>query len=297
MKILFINNVTTERCGVRAFGEQMVKALERAGDVVTVWDGTYTTVTQFGYLPPDLDRFDLIHLNWDPQAINHYLPEHFAGGPPLSLFLHDVPPNSTCPVYDVARWTFAHEPCKGTIVIPHAVPPTPRALPPVREGISIGVTGIRSDPGMAKVQALCEQRGWRVNLPAWHTDGGSWLSTDDEIRRLARNTLNVCWYQTTGRGKSMAAMFCCAARRPLVLSGSSMFSALWPYEEEIYFPQFFCLPDYHEREWETELEGLIAGVLHDLDLAEAQIPDRVCDELAWDRVITAVRGRWELGLR
>lgn len=294
MRILFINNLSTERCGVRAFGEQMVKALERAGDEVLVWDGTYSHVKANGYLPANADSFDLIHLNWDPQAINHYLPEHFFGANrPLSLFLHDVPPNSTCPVYDVARWRFGHEPYGNIDVIPHAVPRTPSPLdPPDHRGVTVGVTGIREDEGFVAVRQLCIQRGWTLNEPQWRV-GGRWLSTHEEIRRLSRSTVNVCWYHTSGRGKSMAAMFCAAARRPLILSGSSMFSSCWPYEDEIYFPADFSSEEQHRLSWVTDLEPLIDEALRDLDAGEAMIPDRICDELSWDRVIQLVRYRWE----
>lgn len=296
MRILFINNASTERCGVRAFGEQWVKALERAGDQVVVWDGTYSNVKANGYLPPNAQTFDLIHLNWDPQAINHYLPEHFfssgSHNRPLSLFLHDVPPNSTCPVYDVARWRFAHEPYGTIDVLPHGVPPSPNPLDaPSHMGVTVGVTGIRDDEGFAAVRTLCIQRGWTLNAPSWKS-GGRWLSTAEEIRRLSRSTVNVCWYHTSGRGKSMAAMFCAAARRPLILSGSTMFSACWPYEDEIYFPADFSDEAAHRLSWTTELEDLIDEVLDDLDEGEAMMPDRICDELSWDRVINRVRQAW-----
>ena len=295
MRILFINNVSTERCGVRTFGEQMVNALNRAGDAVTVWDGTYSAVKQFGYLPHEMPtqfkEFDLVHLNWDPQAINHYLPEHFAGGPPLSLFLHDVPPNSTCPVYGVAAWRFGFEPYGDVDVIDEPIPPTPTGLDPVPNRVVIGVSGIRNDAGAVVVQQLCKERGWECSIPSWQR-GSPWLSTNDEIRRLARCTVNVCWYATSGRGKSMAAAFCCAARRPLICSGSTMFSALWPYEDEIYFPARFGFPEHHADDWATQLPILVDEVLRDLKRGEELIPNRVCYELSWDQIIQRVRMRW-----
>lgn len=285
MKILFINNSSTEKCGVRTYGEQMIAALRRAGDDVTEWDGTYSAIYERKtYLPADVGAFDLVHFNWDPQAINHYLPEHFAGAPPLSLFLHDVPPNSTCPVHDIAKWRFGFEPYKDVDVIDEPIPPTPSGLDPVRADVTIGISGIRVDAGILKVAEICSDRGYTLATSAGH-DGSRWLSTNDEIRRLARNTLNICWYHTSGRGKSMAAAFCCAARRPLICSNSTMFSALWPYEEEIYFPA-------PGADWGLALPALVDEVLRDLENDDALIPDRVCHELGWDHLIQRFRMRW-----
>lgn len=281
MRILVITNASTERCGVRAYGEEMIAAIRRAGHTVDVWDGTYSAVVAHGYLPHASWRYDLLHLNWDPQAINHYLPEHFRPGlPPLSLFLHDVPPNSTCPVFDVARWRFGFEPGDGIQVVPEGIPPSPAGLsagPAAADRPIIGVTGIRNDPGMAMVADACQRHGWAFNAPSWWT-GGPWLSTDDEIRRLSRSSVNVCWYQTTGRGKSMAACFCLAARRPLVLSPSTMFSALWPYADEIFIGSRF------------DVEVLEEGIRSALRLPV--VAKRAIQELAWDRVIEPVLAAW-----
>lgn len=313
MKILFISNLSTERCGVKEYGLHMAAAIRRAGHEVVEWDGTYSSVYHHGYLPAALVTagYDLVHLNWDPQAINHYLPQHFngtyyeaqptrgSGCPPLSLFLHDVPPNSTCPVYDIARWRFGFEPYQDVQVVPEAIPPTPTDLPEPPTSppghYVVGVTGIRSDPGMEMVRNVCQKAGWEFNAPLWWT-GGPWLSAEDEIRRLARSHVNVCWYHASFRGKSMAANYCCAARRPLVLSGSSMFSALWPWESgddmEMYIIRKTHRPagevsHYTEKtlEWWIRVAGECAHIR----------PATVCDILSWDEVIKPILARWEAG--
>lgn len=286
MKALFISNLSTERCGARAFGHEMVRALRTAGVSVDTYDGTYSSVAASGYLPPLAATYDIIHLNWDPQAINHYLPEHFAGlEDRLSLFLHDVPPNSTCPVQGVARWVFAHEPGEGIKVITHAVPDYSVPPCPLPERVVIGISGIRADRGMGQVQEVCHDLGWDVSKPGWW-DGGAWLSTEEEILRLSRTTANACWYHTTGRGKSMAAMFGVAAGRPLVLSGSSMFSALAEYgfAEGIYRTPTAALDDF-----------LLRGFLLQAVLAAQQgqkISPRIAEDLSWSRVIQPIVEAW-----
>lgn len=284
MKILFVTNASMERCGVRLYGAQMIDALRGAGIEVQIWDGGYEHCRQEDYLPRGVPDYDLIHFNWDPQAINHYLPQHFAGYPPLSLFLHDVPPNSTCPVQGEARWLFSFEPTPGSIVLPEAVPTTPADLSmPPSDHIRIGVSGIRNDAGFLQVREVCTAHGWETSEPRWWS-GGPWLSLEDEIRRLAACHVNVCWYHTSGRGKSMAAMICCAARRPLLLSNSTMFSALWPYRDEITIGR-----DY------KALEDLLEACVEDAkDEAElGAVPDRVCRELAWSEVIKPVIAAWK----
>jgi hypothetical protein len=290
MRVLFITNTGSSRCGVKAFGEEWVASLRRLGVDVTVWDGTYTAVKAADrWIPEDAASYDVIHFNWDPQTINHYLPQHFDGlEDKLSLFLHDVPPNSFCPVQGIARWVWAFEPGDDLQVLPEPVPPTPAWLPaPVLDPITIGVSGVRQDPGHFEVGTLCRARGWTLNAPGWWAgpiaatlQAGAWLSNDDEIRRLARSTVNVCWYHTTGRGKSMAAMFCVSAGRPLVLSPSTMFSALLPYGS-------------HEGIWRTLSTAIpVLEVTIMAAIRSRGIAPQVQRDLGWDRVLQPVLAAW-----
>lgn len=284
MRVLFITNSSTERCGVRVYGELWMEALRGAGVEIDEWDGTYEHARRYGYLPTGVEAWDLVHLNWDPQTINHYLPEHFAGAPPLSVFLHDVPPNSTCPVAGVAKLVMAHEPGEGISVIDHAVPdyrgmlylPAPGGLP------VIGLTGIRRDAGVEQARELCKRRGWVFSEPPWW-NGGPWLSTKEEIARLSACDVNVNWYHATGRGKSMSAMMGVAARRPLVLSPSTMFSALWGYRDEITFGGDLS---------DAELEDCI-----DEALSCIRIPKNARVEQSWAVRAEQIKALWEGALR
>jgi hypothetical protein len=290
MRVLFITNSSTQKCGVRVYGELWMDALRAAGVDVTEWDGCYQSIQDRSgrYLPEErihLGCYDLLHLNWDPQAINHYLPEHFAPYPvPLSVFLHDVPPNSTCPVQGVAQLVMAHEPGEGVVQIDHAVPTYRSELQP--SGVfTVGTAGIRDDPGVELVQQVCDRNGWQ------HSRSGEfgWLTTEEEIARLAQCHVNVCWYQTSGRGKSMAAMFMVAAGRPMVLSGSSMFSALWPYAEEFVWG----------RTHKVMEPGLETGYENPEYLASAirtaqtwRAPTLSAELLSWTRCAEQIKGLW-----
>ncbi len=296
MKVLFVTNSSTQRCGVRLYGELWMQALRAAGVEVVEWDGTYSTIYHRGsYLPPDAEAYDLIHLNWDPAATNHFLPEHFPAEVPLSVFLHDVPPHSTCPVAGRADLLLAHEPGEGIVVIDHAVPDyqPPLWSPKPSHRVVIGTAGIRNDPGVELVDQVCRAHGWH------HSRAGEsgWLTTEQEIDRLARCTVNVAWYATSGRGKSMGAMFMVAAQRPLILSGSSMFSALWPYADQMYtatqthrragHPQWTLTPRY-----QTDLKALLAVVLHAVEEGHPIIPVDAARQLAWSRLAPRIATLW-----
>lgn len=287
LNVLLITNDSSTRCGVQLYGEIWAQTLRTLGCTVDIWDGTYPVVKAAErWIPESTAAYDIIHFNWDPQTINHYLPQHFDGFEDrLSLFLHDVPPHSTCPVQGIARWVWAFEPVAGGMVVPHGVPPTPLGMPAATmHPITIGVSGVRKDPGMDQVADLCRRRGWRLNAPAWQA-GGAWLSTEDEIRRLARSTVNVCWYHTSGRGKSMAAMFCVAAGRPLVLSNSTMFSTLAPYDDA----------DGIFHGGSIHAETLAATVHTALVHADRgrHIARRVSHDLAWTTILAPVVAAWE----
>lgn len=289
MKVLYISPLGNPRCGEKTYGQIWVEALRAQGVDVHEWDGWYPHAKEHGYLPPDANSYDLIHVNWGPANMGHYLPEHIPSGVPLSVFLHDVPPNSTCSLVPRAQLLMSYDPMEGSHVIDHAVPegPFPKDVATFpKDAVVVGVSGVRNDPGHYMVRDLCARRGWIFNAPTWW-DGsmggvdGPWLDWRSEIARLSASTFNVCWYQTTGRGKSMAAMFCVAAQRPLVLSGSTMFSALEPYSNELYQTSYFDAP------W---LEDVTTDVLRDnCEL----VPSRAARELSWTHCATRIKTLWE----
>lgn len=302
MRVLFVSGFSTPRCGEAVFGALMADALEEAGVEVVRWDGAYPALYArqqlgLGYLPYEAEYFDLIHLNWGPANMGHFLPEHFPAGVPLSLFLHDVPPNSTCSLWDRAALRMAYERAPGVVVVPHAIPawtPLPQEVlqPPHYSGRMLGVTGIRDDPGFALVRGVAFENGWAVLEPPWWS-GGPWLSVEEEIGRLSTCQLNVCWYHTSGRGKSMAASFCLASRRPLLLSGSSMFSHLWPYEDEIHIVR-------HTHEGSgggvsRSYAGSLGPILETLLSGQAvkREPKRVLEEMSWRRRALEIKALWE----
>lgn len=81
----------------------------------------------------------------------------------------------------------------------------------------------------------------------------------------------------------MASTFCLAARRPLLVSGSTMFDFLRPWEGEIYWPG---TPP-------ASLEECIERVLADIGARRERWADKVLDELGWARQARRVKEMWE----
>jgi hypothetical protein len=278
MKILVVSNFSGPSCGVAEYGRMCVEALRRAGHAVLEWDGHYPAIYEKSYLPLDADTYDWIHVNWHPVTLNHYAPQHFPPRSPVSLFLHDLPPWSTCPLWDRAQVRFAAEPYPGTVHLPYpAVQVVDLPPPPASPPVIVGWTGIRGD-GLEDLQAVARRRGWTLNTPV------GWLGTHAEIRRLRHSTLNVLWYHHTGRGQSLALMTAAAARRPLLISASEMFRTAWDYPREVYRAGYDPAPSL--------LEPAIDAVLDDVWKGQARIPDRLVEELSWARAVARMEVAW-----
>ena len=90
----------------------------------------------------------------------------------------------------------------------------------------------------------------------------------------------------------MAASFCVAAQRPLVLSGSSMFSALWPFDDEI----SICRRTHHADEATAFYAPDVLAQLIEAQLTQQRIPKRAAKVLSWDEVIKPIIAAWEARL-
>ncbi len=244
MRILHISNVSAKRCGTQNHAQQGSTALRRAGHDVTDWDGHYPVIYEKlqrdvpAYLPSDANDYDVVHLNWHPASINHYVTEHFAGltHPVLSVRLTDLPPWSGCPCLEAFTVRITAEPHElSTLVVPNPVVDWVDDLPPPNKAFTVGVTGVRKD-GYAAVAYACSQHGWKFNA----SDPETWLSIEDEIRRLARSTVNVCWYRGV-RGVAGAPSTCLASKRPLIINGSAMLRHLQKYRSVLL--DYSALPD------------------------------------------------------
>ncbi len=244
LKVLVLGNFSVAPCGIRNFADMTLRGLEQApGVAVYPWDVTYDLVyarREAGlptYLPDNWASFDVIHLNWHPIALNTLVPEHFpwpkGRGPLLSVYLNDVPPWSGCPVAEraeclVAPETYCNDPddtfnCGPDHLMVYPIPDWVDHLPEPNPEFTVGWSGVRGD-GSALLRGVCEQHGWKMNMtepPAERT--APWVPVEEEIRRLARSTVNVCWYHQQ-RGIAGTPSVALGSRRPLVLNDSLMFA-------------------------------------------------------------------------
>lgn len=279
MRVLHVSNHSAPRCGVQFFGQQCSAALRAEGVDVVDWDGYYPAVhareeqRQPSYLPDDLFSYDVIHFNWQPGTLGHYLPDMLPPGLPYSVFLHDLPPWSTCLILDRMRTVFALEDFPGAVEIP---PPAPDYRPAVQRApeVTIGRSNIR-DAGREELAAICARHGWVLNDVS-----PTWLTEAEEVDRLARSWVNVVWY-TENRSRGSAAMMCAAAGRPLLLNEeSTRFGHLRRFPE-LYFRPLHAL--------ETALLDLVSAVSADV----AQHPTAVADAHSWRCAARTMITAWE----
>lgn len=292
MRVLHVSNHATLRCGVAEFGRQLSAAVRAAGHDVTDFEGSYPECARRGYFPEDWYTYDVVHLNWQPNTLNHYQPEvlqqyaekvpwqvdEYGAWPALSVFLHDLPPWSVCALAQLPNpIRSALEPYEDYIVIPPPCLP-PRPALPLFERPTIGMTGI-INPHVEVVRGICERHGWDLGLSS-----PEWVSNDEEIARLQRCWVNVVWYDYD-RSRSSSASIVATAQRPTVLSYCTRFDHFLPWEGEFYWAD----PSHPER-----LEHLLTRLVeHTRRGDHMTFPEASVNALQWPRLIRPLLHAWE----
>ena len=283
MRVLHITNVSAGRCGVKNFGQMFTTAMRRAGCEVDEWDAEYSAIyarIQRGepsYLPDNMDRYDVVHLNWHPITLNTYGTGHFDHIRGVkSIYLHDIPPHSGCPCLPAFSVRMTSEPSEiSTLEVPYPICDwvDPKTLPPPNEEFTVGISGVRRD-GFDAVVEVVERNGWILNA----SEPDAWISQEDEIRRLAKSSVNVCWYHE-GRGLSGTPAMMLGSRRPLLINNSPMLRHLRGIEGVIYQP-------------EHDLEYMLVQLQVTLDgwLTSQQGVDSA---LSWSTYAPKVLAAWE----
>lgn len=242
MKVLLIGNLSDKRCGFQNFTAQMEHALQARGDVeLTMYDGTYSAVYERqqlpgkvhnGFFPADVEDYNVVHLIWNAMTMNHY-----AAAPWQLLYDRRIvtswwdggPSDASWPAEKLMACCWSDYPRAGFHYMHYPVPdwvddlPGPPAFPHV---FTVGASSVRGD-GIAAVRQVCEKHGWAVNLPV----PGQWLSIEDEVRRLSRSHVNVCWYNTPPlwKNRASAPSMLLAAERPLLINDDPLVAHLLGY--------------------------------------------------------------------
>ena len=283
MRVLVVGDFTAQPCGIRNYLDQTYRALSNhPGLTVDKWDGHYPEIyrrreaCEPTYLPDDAASYDVIHINWHPIAFNTYGADHFPDGPLLSTYLNDIPPWSKAPFHDRADVRFTAEESPGCVVLPYPVADWIDDLDHYELKFSVGCSTVRGD-GVWKVQEICTARGWKLNLP---DRSAGWLSYEDEVRRIARNSVNVLWY-FEGRGKSGGLSQAISSRRPVVCSDSQMFTHFHDYHDEIYFAEG------------RPLEDVLEQVHFDWVHGQLRYPRRAASERSWSNATAQMVAAWE----
>ncbi len=288
MKILLIGNISDRRCGFANFTQQTYTALQRAGQDVTLFDGTYGTVYErhqqgnAGFFPHDIESYDVVHLIWHAMTLNHYNGANWAIRPKISWW-DGGPSDASCPFKESMQIRWSDYPREGYHYAPYPVPDWVTDLPPVAETFTVGVSSVRGD-GVAEVRAICDRHGWGVNLPV----PGQWLPLEDEIRRLARSTVNVCWYNTPPlwHNRASAPSMLLAAGRPILINQDPLVAHLWAYPE--------ADGVFHGKRFPaTEGPNLETCLVRLAECPMLPLPITPAADLAWSRVAQDLVTVWE----
>lgn len=295
MNVLLIGNLSDTRCGFQNFTAQMRTALPRAGVHLNTFDGTYTQVyarqqrpdtPYLGMFPPDVLNFDGVHLVWNAMTMNHY------SGAPWQLLIDagvvtswwdGGPSDASCPFIDFLQVRWSDYPRDGYHYMPYPVPDWVEDLPPANEKFTIGASSVRGD-GIAEIRQVAETLGCELNLPA----PGQWLSVEDEIRRLARSTVNICWYNTPPlwHNRASAPSMLLAALRPVLVNEDPLVAHLREYTP--------LDGVYHGRRSETPtMLDCVAGLQQLHASGVLALPARPYVELGWHRCAAEFRAVWE----
>ncbi len=289
LKVLLIGNLSDRRCGFQNYTQQMITALGREPRVdLSVWDGTYTRVyarqqepdTPWrGMLPGDPGRYDVVHLIWNAMTMNHYTGVDWAalaalpGGGPLVSWFDGGPSDASCPFEAWMQVKWSDYPKPGFVHLDYPVPDWVGGLPDPDLTFTVGASSVRGD-GVAEIREICQRRGWAMNLPT----PGVWLSVEDEIRRLARSTVNVCWYHTPPlwHNRASAPSMLLAAGRPMLINQDPLVAHLWEARDL-----------YHGDRMEDSLTYIeqAGGFL--------QRPAFSADRLSWSRATTHLADVWQ----
>lgn len=239
MKVLLIGNLSDKRCGFQNFTQQMITALRRCPGVqLDVFDGTYTEVyarqqrpeTQhLGLFPGNVLEYDVVHLIWNAMTMNHYSGAPWAsltGAGVVTSWWDGGPSDSSCPFIDHLQVRWSDYPRDGYHYMHYPVPDWVYNRPEPANVFTVGASSVRGD-GVAELRHNCEQLGIALNLPV----PGQWLSVEDEIRRLARSHVNVCWYNTPPlwKNRASAPSMLLAALRPILVNNDPLVEHLKTY--------------------------------------------------------------------
>ena len=298
MKVLLIGNLSDRRCGFQNFTAQMQHALHARGDVeLTMYDGTYSAVYALqqlpgrhydGFFPANLDEFNVVHLVWNAMTMNHYAgaPWSLLEGIVLRSWWDGGPSDASCPFEPHMDVKWSDYPREGYEYMAYPVPDWVDDLPATAPTFTVGCSSVRGD-GVASVREVCQKHGWALNLP----EPGQWLSIEDEIRRLARSSVNVCWYNTPPlwHNRASAPSMLIAALRPLLINDDPLVAHLQGYTGE----QGIYKGSKHGWDYGPNLEECLIALdmLH--PTGGLSTPQRPLSDLSWTRAARQFVQTWE----
>ncbi len=294
MRILLIGNLSDRRCGFQNFCAQTITAFSRTSHELTAFDGTYSQVYARqqtgdpGFFPPDVLSYDVVHVVWHAMTLNHYAGADWAslaGGPVISWW-DGGPSDASCPFKDCMQVRWSDYPRDGYHYSVYPVPDWVDILPYQPCDFTVGASTVRGD-GVGHIKRVCEAHGWAMNLP----EPEQWLSIEDEVRRLARSSVNVCWYDTPPlwHNRASAPSMLLAAKRPLLINEDLLVAHLWDVQEGIW---------HGWKKQHRGLDGLLDTVYAEWKAEDGNLerPVGIADRMSWSRACEHFVSVWQEAL-
>lgn len=302
MRILFVGNNKTERCGVAEFGRHAVAALRKLGHEVRDWDWktdfgpSYTHDAHHG-------QYDVVFVNWHAGTLGWQ--EFDVGargcrrhGGVVSAYLHESSPawnmpEHRPPLLDQVDVAFVDHPkVAGASYFRTPVWDVQPVKDNVAGHVCIGTSGIRRE-GVAAVSIACQKWCWLEN----HSHG-EWLSDQDEVTRLAGSWINVAHYGAGFGGQASAMGALIAAGQPILINSNRMletwqqFSKMLANVEQL--PGGFQLASGIEAQLylDDDLEHGLLTILADIRDGVARRPTWLKEAFSWPRQAERMVQEW-----
>lgn len=310
MRILFVGNNKTERCGVAEWGRHCVAAFRKLGHEVFEWH--CPAEPNFEHLD-----YDVTFVNWHAGTISSLdarILKNHSRARLVSAYLHESSPawnepQHRPPLLDQVDVAFVDHPSvlsathRDHDVIYFRTPVWDVA--PQRNSqkwalpVSFGVTGIRGEGVDALVDLLRYHPDFVGTVISRSWPSG-WKSAQDEVDRLASCWINVAWYGAGFGGQASAMGALIAAGQPILINSNRMLETWREFAEQETFAkgvEYTGPPIRPQLYLSDDLEAGLLEILADIRDGKARRPTWLREAFSWPKQAKRLVEAWERRLR
>ena len=317
MRILFVGNNQTERCGVAEWGRHCVAALRKIGHAVFDWHQREEPEN------PPIPDADVVFANWHAGTLG-WEPRWRTLGKLTSAYLHESSPawnqpEHRPPLLDQVDMAFVDHPAvQGWKDFPTEVrvsnviyfrTPVWDVVPKLRDSfapasvrrITIGCTGIRKE-GLDAMLAFAQRQAdqGRLYVDVWPSSDTDWRTPEEEVSRLSACWINVAHYGAGFGGQASAMGALIAAGQPILINSNRMLETWREYAEEGRWEVLQGssgvagkIPILPQLYLDDDLERGLLTILADIRDGKARRPTWLRQQYSWPRQAERMVREWE----